>query len=162
MMSLEDDLATVMEQERLLQFKTFTAETAWSIGSAMRTEAIARMAAMTFEIQLAGRTLFACTTGEAPLGQSDWIRRKRNVVMRFSKSSYAVGLQLKLEGKTLEERHGLTLADYAMHGGGVAVSIGGMGCLGSVVASGLDQRSDHGIVVSCMSGVLGLSIPSLS
>jgi len=161
MPTLEDDLRLIAEQEQLLRFPSFSAATAWAVGSALRADALARNAGMTFEIQIAGRTLFACSTDGAAPGQADWIRRKRNVVMRFGRSSYAVGLQLQLEGKTIEERHGLTLADFAMHGGGVPVSLTGTGLVGSVVASGLDQRTDHGLVVKAMAGVLGLAMPTL-
>ena len=105
MPSFEDDLRTVAEQERLLQFEGFGADTAWAVGCALRTDAIARQAGMTFEIQIAGRVLFACSTDKASASQADWIRRKRNTVMRFGKSSYAVGLQLKLEGKDFAERN---------------------------------------------------------
>jgi uncharacterized protein (UPF0303 family) len=161
MPSLEEDLKLIAEQERLLHFASFSAETAWAVGNALRTEALARKAGMTFEIQIAGRTLFSCATDCAAPGQADWIRRKRNVVMRFGRSSYAIGLMLEQEGKTIEARHGLTLADYAMHGGGVPISLTGTGLVGSVVSSGLDQRTDHSLVVKAMAGVLGVAVPAL-
>jgi uncharacterized protein (UPF0303 family) len=161
MPTTDDDLRLIAEQERLLQFASFSAETAWQLGSALRGDAAARKAGMTFEIQLAGRTLFACSTDGAAPGQADWIRRKRNVVMRFGRSSYAMGLMLEKEGKTIEQRHGLTLADYAMHGGGVPILLTGTGLVGSVVSSGLDQRTDHSMVVKAMAGVLGVNVPAL-
>ena len=161
MPTLDDDLRLIAEQERLLHFARFSSDTAWAVGSALRAEALARKAGMTFEIQIAGRTLFACSTDGATPGQADWIRRKRNVVMRFARSSYAVGLQLQLEGKTIEERHGLSLTDFAMHGGGVPILLAGTGLVGSVVSSGLDQRTDHSLVVKAMAGVLGMDVPAL-
>ena len=148
------DLDTITTQERLLQFASFSPDTAWAVGSHLRADALARQAAMTFEIQVAGRTVFLTTTGNAAPGQVDWIRRKRNVVMRFGRSTYAVGLQLAQEGKTIEERHGLTLADYAMHGGGFPIALTGTGLIGSVIASGLHQRVDHGMVVDALAAVL--------
>jgi uncharacterized protein (UPF0303 family) len=162
MSNLEEDLQLIAEQERLLQFATFNAETAWKLGSTLRSEAIGRKAGMTFEIQIAGMTLFSCATDGASPGQADWIRRKRNVVMRFGRSSYAIGLMLQQEGKTIEARHGLTLADYAMHGGGVPIVLTGTGLVGSVVSSGLDQRADHGLVVKAMAAVLGVKVPALA
>jgi uncharacterized protein (UPF0303 family) len=161
MPTLEEDLRLLAEQERLLHFPSFNSETAWDVGNALRAEALKRKAGMTFEIQIAGRTLFACSTDGAAPGQADWIRRKRNVVMRFGRSSYAAGLMLQQEGKTIEERHGLTLTDFAMHGGGVPILLTGTGLVGSVVASGLDQRTDHGLVVKAMAGVLGVEVPAL-
>ncbi len=161
-MSIETDLKTIAMQERELHFESFGAETAWLVGCKLRADALSRGAAMTFEIQVAGRTLFLAATDGAPAGQLDWIRRKRNVVMRFGRSSYAVGLQLELDGMTIEQRHGLTLADYAMHGGGFPINLRGTGCVGTVVASGLHQRADHAMVVEAMAGVLGIQVQPLS
>jgi uncharacterized protein (UPF0303 family) len=161
MPSIEDDIHKVAQQERLLQFETFSAESAWAIGSALRADAIARQAGMTFEIQIAERVLFSCSTLNASAGQADWIRRKRNTVMRFGKSSYAVGLQLKLEGKDFAERHELSLADYAAHGGGFPIVLKGTGLVGTVVSSGLDQRTDHAMVVQALSASLGVEVPAL-
>ena len=159
--SIERDLGIIAEQERLLQFETFSATTTWLLGSRLRAEAVERAAAMTFEIQLAGRTLFFASTDGAPAGQADWIRRKRNVVARFGRSSYAVGLELELSGKTIEQRHGLTLADYAMHGGGFPLALRGTGLVGTVVASGLTQRTDHAIVVDALAAILGINVERL-
>lgn len=156
-MGLAEDIAGVKRQEALLQFSEFGADTAWTIGCRLREAAIARGMPMTFEIAVAGRTLFLVATDGAPAGQMDWIRRKRNTVLRFGRSSYQVGLTLALEGKTLEERHGLTLADYAAHGGGFPIVLKGTGCVGTIVASGLPQREDHEMVVSVLAGVLGVT-----
>ncbi len=160
-MAIEMDLERMAEQERLLRFKAFDADTAWALGSLLREEAGRRAATMTFEIQLAGRVLFHAVTGEAPAGQADWIRRKRNTVMRFGRSSYAMGRTLEREGKTIEERHGLTLADFAFHGGGFPLLLRGTGHVGSVVVSGLAQREDHALVVEAMAAVAGVQVPGL-
>ena len=160
-MSIESDLKAIAFQEQQLQFGGFGPDVAWEVGSRLREDAVARGAAMTFEIQIAGRTLFYATTEGAPTGQADLIRRKRNVVMRFCKSSYAVGLQLELENKTIEQRHGLTLTDYAMHGGGFPITLRGTGVVGSVISSGLHQRVDHGMVVQALAGVLGIDVEKL-
>jgi uncharacterized protein (UPF0303 family) len=159
--SIETDLKTIAEQEKALQFTEFGADTAWQLGCILRDQAVAKRAAMTFEVQVAGRTLFACATDGAPAGQADWIRRKRNTVMRFGRSSYAMGLMLELDGKTIEARHGLTLADFAMHGGGFPLVLRGTGLVGSVVISGLPQRDDHAMVVEAISTLLGVEAPAL-
>ena len=89
---------------------------------------------MTFEVCLAGRTLFHAVTGErAAAGQADWIRRKRNTVLRFGRSSYSMGLELETSGLSMEARHNLPIADFAMHGGGLPLTMIGAGCIGTVV-----------------------------
>ncbi len=116
----------------------------------------------TVEIELAGQVLFACATLSATPGQADWIRRKRNTVRRFAKSSYAVGRQLERDGETMQARHGLELRDYAAHGGGFPIWVHGVGCIGSAVVSGMPQREDHGLVVAALAEVLGVEVERLA
>jgi uncharacterized protein (UPF0303 family) len=161
-MSVERDLELVAEQERDLQFESFSAETAWAIGSALRADALARGAGMTFEIQVAGRTLFVGTTDGAKGEHADWIRRKRNVVMKFGRSSYWMSLELLMKGKSMVERHeGTSYAEYAMHGGAFPISLKGTGLVGTIIASGLHQRVDHAMVVDAIAGVLGVNVVRL-
>jgi uncharacterized protein (UPF0303 family) len=155
------DLTLITQQETLLQFASFDAETAWQLGSLLRERLIDRNAGGTIEIDLAGHLLFACATPGATPGQADWIRRKRNVVRRFHRSSYAIGRQLALDEQTLEARHGLTLTDYAVHGGGFPLTLAGSGCVGTIVLSGLPQRDDHSLVVATLAEFLHIPTPTL-
>jgi uncharacterized protein (UPF0303 family) len=155
------DLTLITQQETLLQFASFDAETVWQLGSLLREKLLARNAGGTIEIDLAGHLLFACATPGATPGQADWIRRKRNVVRRFHRSSYAIGRQLALDEQTLEARHGLTLADYAVHGGGFPLTLAGCGCVGTIVLSGLPQRDDHSLVVATLAEFLNIPTPTL-
>ena len=159
---IEQDLEILAQQEHLLRFPAFSAEMSWSLGTELRRLAVQRGQPMSFEIQLAGRTLFACSTQDAPAGQADWIRRKRNTVLRFGRSTYALGRELERDGKTMEQRHGLALTDFAMHGGGFPIVLSGTGLVGAVVASGLPQREDHNLVIEALSQVFGISVPRLS
>jgi uncharacterized protein (UPF0303 family) len=160
--ALAKDLAVLAEQEQQLQFSCFDAETAWELGSLLRQRLLERQAGGTAEIELAGQVLFACATPGATPGQADWIRRKRNTVRRFARSSYAVGRQLELDGQTLEERHGLALADYAAHGGGFPLLLQGTGMVGTIILSGLPQRDDHNLVVEALATLLQLRVPQLA
>jgi uncharacterized protein (UPF0303 family) len=83
------------------------------------------------------------------------VRRKSNVVARFHRSSYAVGLNLKSKNETLADQQGLSLADYATHGGSFPLSVVNAGVIGSVTVSGLPERADHELAVEALSGLLG-------
>jgi uncharacterized protein (UPF0303 family) len=158
-MNIEHDMQLITEQERTLRFDKFNSETAWAIGSALRADALARSAGMTFEIQLAGRTLFLGTTDGAKAEHADWIRRKRNVVMKFARSSYWMSLELLLKGKSMVDRHeGTSYAEYAMHGGAFPIYLNDTGLIGTIIASGLHQRVDHAMVVDAIAGVLGIDV----
>jgi uncharacterized protein (UPF0303 family) len=155
------DLAIITEQENLLRFTAFNADTAWQLGNLLRNKLLALKAAATIEIDLAGQVLFACTTPGATPGQADWIRRKRNTVRRFARSTYAVGRILERDGETMQARHGLALQDYAAHGGGFPIYLADTGMVGTVVLSGLAQRDDHSLVVSALAELLNIPVPTL-
>lgn len=159
--NLANDLALIAQQEALLHFPAFNPDTAWQLGSLLREKLLTRNAGGTIEIDLAGHILFTATTPGATPGQADWIRRKRNVVRRFARSSYAIGRQLEHDGQTLESRHGLTLTDYATHGGGFPLVLRGTGLVGSIILSGLPQRDDHNLVVAAIAELLHINAPSL-
>ena len=105
------DLAILAQQESLLHFTEFTADTAWQLGNRLRDALLAREAGGTVEIEIRSQLLFACATVGAKPDQANWIRRKRNTVHHFARSSYAVGRQLALDQQTLESQHGLALVD---------------------------------------------------
>ena len=161
-MSIADDLATLQQQEQILRFTNFNTETAWELGCTLRTLLMDRRVGGTVEIELANHLLFACATPGANPGQADWIRRKRNVVHRFGRSSYAIGRILESNNETLQSRHSLKAADYAAHGGGFPILLDGSGAVGSVVMSGLPQRDDHNLVISALAKILGKDVPRLA
>ena len=114
------------------------------------------------EIEVAGHLWFSCVTEGATPGQGNWIRRKRNTVRHFARSTYAVGRKLEREGATLAGRHGLGEADFVAHGGGFPIVLAGTGMVGTVVLSGLPQRDDHNLVVDALAEVLGVDVPRLA
>ncbi len=160
-MSIADELAILEHQEQILRFTSFNPETAWELGCVLRTMLMDCRAGGTIEIELADHLLFACATPTSNPGQADWIRRKRNVVHRFGRSSYAIGLILEQNGETLQSRHSLRAADYAACGGGFPILIEGTGPVGSVVMSGLPQRDDHCLVIAALAKVLDKDVPRL-
>lgn len=153
-MDIAQDLARIALQEGRLQFQSFDATTAWLIGTRLREVAAARGAAVAIDIQLHGHPLFfAAMPGTTP-NNIDWIRRKRNVVLRFHRSSYAVGLELQQGQKTLTDTIGVELRDYAPHGGCFPINLRGTGCVGTITVSGLPQRDDHALVVEVLAEFL--------
>jgi uncharacterized protein (UPF0303 family) len=161
-MGAVEDLSVIDEQERLLVFAAFDADAAWRLGGVIREMLLGRGAGGSVEIEVAGQVLFTCATVGAQPGQADWIRRKRNTVRRFARSSYAVGRMLERDGQTMQARHGLELREFAAHGGGFPLVIRGVGCVGSIVVSGLPQREDHALVVEAIAGMLVVTVPQLT
>src|SRR5277367_3761035 len=139
-MTIDQDLEKIAQQEKKLQFQKFDSATAWQIGSALKAEAEKRQVAVAIDIQLGNHPLFAYAMPGTSPDNLDWIRRKRNVVQRYHRSSYAIGLTHQRNETTLQSKTGLDLKDYAPHGGCFPILLEGTGCIGTVTVSGLPQR----------------------
>ncbi|MEK7727056.1 MAG: heme-degrading domain-containing protein [candidate division KSB1 bacterium] len=161
-MSLAQDLARLALQEERLQFHDFDANTAWNIGARLRALAEARSLPVAIDIQVNGHALFFAALPGATPDNSEWVRRKRNVVQRFRRSSYAVGLKLQSEGKTLAANYGIEEHDYAPHGGCFPIKLHGTGCIGTITVSGLPQREDHELIVEVLAEFLEVPLQEVA
>ena len=155
-MDIQEELARVREQERVLRYARFDHASAWELGTRLRAAAEARQVSITIEVRLARETIFFCAMPGTTPENSDWARRKRNTVELLQKSSYAVGLSLKQEGLTLEQKMGLPARDHASHGGSFPIRVDGVGCVGAVTVSGLPQREDHELVAAVIADMCWL------
>jgi uncharacterized protein (UPF0303 family) len=155
----EDDLAAIAVQERELHFTRFDEDAAWHLGARLREMAAARKLVLAIDVRRFGQPLFyAALAGSTP-DNAEWIRRKSNLVARFHRSSYAIGLEI---GASVFEKYGLPIADFAAHGGSFPIRVHGAGVIGSVTVSGLRQRADHELVVEALCGQLGKEYAKLA
>ena len=161
-MNIEEDLEKILLQEKRLQFKQFDSEAAWAIGSALKAAAEKRKVSVAIDIQLHGMPLFSYAMAGITPDNWEWIRRKRNVVMRYQRSSYAIGLKYERTKTTLHATTGLELKDYAPHGGCFPILLAGTGCVGTIAISGLPQREDHALVVEVLQEYLHLEKEDLA
>jgi uncharacterized protein (UPF0303 family) len=156
-MGLSEDLEKIALQESELVLPQLDAETAWHLGSLLRTMCVERSLAVVIDVRRFGQPLFyAAMDGTTP-DNVEWVRRKSNVVARFHRSSYAVGLREKQKGQTIYENQGLSLSDYATHGGSFPLRVAGAGIVGSVTVSGLPMREDHELVIEALCALLNRS-----
>jgi uncharacterized protein (UPF0303 family) len=154
-MGLSEDIERVALQERELKLARLDARVAWELGVRLRTMAEERGLSVVIDVRRFGQQLFyAALEGTAP-DNAEWVRRKCNVVARFHRSSYAVGLKLKANNDTLTGQQGLPLEDFATHGGAFPLTVENAGVMGCVTVSGLPQRADHELVVEALCGLLG-------
>jgi uncharacterized protein (UPF0303 family) len=106
------------------------------------------------DVRRFGQPLFYNALAGTTPDNAEWARRKANTVARFHRSSYAVGLELQQKNTTLLEKFGLSLPEYAAHGGSFPLSVSGAGVIGSVTVSGLPQRDDHQLVVEALCSIM--------
>ncbi|TDR77916.1 heme-degrading domain-containing protein [Paludibacterium purpuratum] len=154
-MGLDQELQQILRQEIELVFPRFDAAAAWELGVALRTAAQKRGAAVVIDIRRGDEILFYHAMPGTTPANADWARRKRNVVEMMRRSSYAVGLQCRISGQTLEQKMGLPTRDYACHGGGFPITVSHTGYLGSIVVSGMQEREDHNIIIEVLAEQLG-------
>lgn len=154
-MDYDQDLERIALQERELQFESFSLETAWTLGSLLRDMAVERELGVVIDVTLFSMPVFYTALQGATPDNPNWVRRKRNCVFRFMKSSYAVGLSLAKQDTTLQAKFGLPDAEFAPHGGSFPITVRGTGCIGAVTVSGLPQREDHTMVVEALARLLG-------
>jgi uncharacterized protein (UPF0303 family) len=154
------DLEQIEHIDNSLTFPTFTAQTAWNLGSLLRTKLMAFANPCVIDISLAhsNHCLFHATTksGTSP-DHDSWVARKRNAVLRWGTSTWY--LHNKFAGDELlfaaKFSMGQRAGDYAIHGGGWPVRVRGVeGVVAVVIVSGLAQEQDHGIIVQAVGEIL--------
>lgn len=160
-MTIEEDMAKIAEQERALVFDRFDLTTAWDLGSLLRHTAVERGLSVVIDVRLHSMSAFYTALPGTTADNENWVRRKRNLVLRFFQSSYGIGRKLDLQGDTVEDRYGISAADHAPHGGSFPIKVAGVGCIGAVTVSGLPQREDHNMVVEALARMSGKDISTL-
>lgn len=147
-------LATLLGHEEQFQFDSFSNAMALEIG--MRLEQAARDMgkAITIDISRNGQQLFQHAMQGTTADNTDWIRRKNNVVQRFAHSSFYIGQYYRSRGTTFEAHTGLDQMVYAAHGGAFPLIVRGTGMIGTITVSGLPQAEDHALVTSVLADFL--------
>lgn len=147
------DQQKVAAQEQLLVFESFDENTAWQLGSILRGKAEAAGQSVAIDIRQGDDCLFfTAMEGTTPLN-ANWARRKRNLVNKLQRSSYALGLS-----RALGEDIPADDEDHAAHGGCFPIRVAGVGFIGTATVSGLPQREDHILVTEGIAELLKLQL----
>ncbi len=150
---MKNDLEKIAQQEELLVFETFDENTAWKLGNILRAKAEEDGQSVAIDIRLGEDCLFfSAMEGTTPVN-ADWARRKRNLVNRLQRSSYALGLA-RANGEDVPADD----ADHAAHGGCFPIRVAGVGFVGTATVSGLPQRDDHILVVQGIADLLKIEL----
>lgn len=154
-MSVESDIARIIEQERAYVFERFDEDMAFAIGSHVREAARALGKGIAVGVLLWDRTMFFGTTAGIAWGNEPWVRRKVGTVRLMLKSSYRVVLERGDKPRVLEESWAQDIRDYALAGGAFPITLKGFGIVGAVATSGLSERLDHTLSAAAIASVLG-------
>ncbi|WP_373989618.1 heme-degrading domain-containing protein [Duganella sp. BuS-21] len=147
-------LDTLAQQEKELQFTAFNSDTALALGLKLVDLARAGGKSITINITVNNKVLFHHAMQGASADQADWIRRKNNVVARFGRCSFYIGIEHKHRGVAFDEIKYLDPQEYAANGGAFPITLKHTGIIGTVTVSGLRQAEDHALVVEALRAVL--------
>lgn len=153
-MSIDEQIKALEQEMTELQLPHFDAGTAWQIGCALRDRADKEGKRIAIEVSRPGQQLFYCVMPGIAPDSAAWIRRKRNVVERFHKSSLLMKLLADQQNRSLLERYTLSPDEYCASGGGVPVIVRTCGCVGAVAVSGMTQFEDHDWAIDAMRRVI--------
>ncbi|MBT1159768.1 heme-degrading domain-containing protein [Aminobacter anthyllidis] len=155
-MAAAEDLEKIAEQEDRLVFDRFDEAIAFEIGSAIRTRGLSENFPIIVDIRLWDRALFYCALSGSTVNNTDWARRKINVVRTFHRSSYRMVLSKARSDRTFPVGDALPIDDYVLAGGGFPIKVKGVGVIGAIAVSGLPERQDHEVVVAAIADYLGI------
>jgi uncharacterized protein (UPF0303 family) len=153
---MSDELAELLGQEQRLVFEHFDHQSAWDLGAAMRTSALAEELPIAISIRRNGHRLFHAALPGSSADNDSWLERKCAVVDRFGHSSYYVGCQFRAGGGSFDVDSRLDVGRFAAHGGAFPLIVRSAGCVGTIAVSGLPQRDDHAFVVAAIESFLAL------
>ncbi|KAI3317572.1 hypothetical protein HD806DRAFT_363351 [Xylariaceae sp. AK1471] len=152
-----NDADTVKATCDSFTLQSFTAEDAWELGHLLYARLLPFASAgqpTLISIALAHNqhVLFQAAVGSGTQPDNDvWVQRKRNTVLRFGTSSWFQHCKYSGDEEAFRKKFGLSVeqgGQYAIHGGGVPIRVGGVeGVVAVVVVSGLKQHEDHGVIV---------------
>lgn len=161
-MATAEDIEKIAEQEAALVFDRFDETTAFAVGSLIRERALADKLPIVVDIETWDRPLFYAALPGSTGSNTNWARRKRNVVKMFLKSTYRMVLEKARPDRTFPPGEGLDPTDYVLAGGGFPIHVKGVGVIGVIAVSGLPERQDHEVIVAALCQHFGLDVRSLA
>jgi uncharacterized protein (UPF0303 family) len=145
-----ETLKELLVQEEELQLQHFNNATAWELGSLIKLAAEKLSVSVSIEVYAFEQVVFSYAMPGTSKDQQDWIRRKRQAVMRFGNSSYYLGQHNIAKNRDFEAIPHLDPKEYCAHGGSFPLRIKNSGIIGTVTVSGLPQETDHQLAVDAM------------
>lgn len=140
-------LEDLLLQEQTLQFTHFNNEDAWALGCTLKDTLESQGKNAAIEIYAFGQVIFQYAMNTTTPDNLEWIRRKRNAVLRFGNSSYYLGQYHASKNLDFLDQSHLDAKEYAAHGGAFPIRIKGSGVIGTIAISGLPQKEDHQIII---------------
>ncbi|MCL9782456.1 heme-degrading domain-containing protein [Vibrio sp. S4M6] len=148
------NLTELLDQEKQLLFAEFDNNIAWQIGCALKQAAEKCSAKVAIEVYAFEQVLFSYAMQGTSMDNQEWIRRKRQSVMRFGHSTFFSGQYNASKKRDFESQPHIDAKEYCTHGGAFPIRLKSGGLIGVVTVSGLPQEEDHNLVVNVLRGII--------
>ena len=147
-------LKELLAQEDEIQLDYFNNQTAWELGNLLKLAGDKLSAPIAIEVYAFEHVLFSYFMPGTNKDNHEWIRRKRQSVMRFGHSSYYQGQYNAAKNRDFEAQPHIDPKEYCAHGGSFPIRIKNSGVVGAVTVSGLAQEIDHQLAVDALREVM--------
>lgn len=137
----------LVNQEKEHRFTELDFNAAWEMGHAIRERAAAQNAPVAIEVYAFGQPLFFAALPGSTSDNIEWMKRKRNTVLRYGQSSMLVGLKNEQNGARMDQVAFLDQLEYTDHGGSFPLLHTSGAVMGAVSVSGLPSHEDHALVL---------------
>jgi uncharacterized protein (UPF0303 family) len=165
----KDRLATTIAEEQALVFDSFDNEAALRLGMAMVKYAQETKAPQTvFDIRRNGQILFRVSLSGSSTDNEHWVEEKIATMERFHVSTERKKLELRANmgadwvkaypnggGDPVRFWNLSQLEAAGLVGGGFPIFVKGAGYVGTIVASGGPDGTDHDLIVAVLKSFLG-------
>lgn len=133
----------ILQQESESRLPTFDFQLAWQLGQNLQQRASEQNLPVAIEVYAFGQPLFlAALPGSSP-DNLEWMKRKRNSVLRFSHASMYIGLINVQNGKPMVQQNWIAQDTFSDHGGSFPLLNDAGVVFGAVSVSGLPSEEDH-------------------
>lgn len=140
-------LDELLTQETTHRFREFDFTAAWEIGQAIYHYAAEVNAPIAIEVYAFGQPLFFAALPGSSSDNIEWMKRKRNTVLRLAHSSMYAGMNYERNGSRMEQHRFINQEDYCDHGGSFPLLHTSGAVMGAVSVSGLPSQDDHALVL---------------
>jgi len=146
--------AELEREAKALELSSLSQAEAIEIGSIAQSIGLARDLPIAVEVRMKEWIVFhASLPGSTP--ENDWwISRKARAVNLTGRSTLHERVLAEENGIYWHKSKGVEEELYAIHGGGIALNVGGIGLAGVLIVSGLEQVADHMLGVEILTEFL--------
>ena len=146
--------ADLEREAKALELSSLSQAEAIEIGSIAQSIGLARNLPIALEVRMNEWIVFhASLPGSTP--ENDWwIGRKARAVILTGRSTLHERVLAEESGIDWHQSKGVEAELYAIHGGGVALNVAGIGLAGVLIVSGLEQVADHMLGVEILTEFL--------